>query len=510
MAEEVKKPETIEIATTKKDIDIFAGWITRLENPDPVLRSEASGKGLRLYDEVDRDPHAGSVLQTRYLAVVGKEWTILPGLNGLQQGRKIATDQDQEIADFVAEVLEACNFDQARHELLQALLYGFYCLEVMWKIDAGAVAVDRFFGKHPRRFIFSPERELRLLTLSNMIEGEILPPRKFIQFTCGDSDNPYGKGLGQKLWWPVWFKKNGIKFWLIFLDKFGGPTAVGKYPPGTGDADQQKLLDAINLIHTETGVTIPENMAIDLLEAARAGQVSYQDMCEYMDKAMSKAVLGQTATTEGTPGKLGNEQTQGEVRQDIIEADADLLDTCLNNSIVRWIVDFNFPGIMDYPKIETFAGAKPDLQERSAIDKTLVVDIGLPVGIKYFYETYGIPEPEEGEELVSPNKMPGIMPGTPGGIIPSAGFAEPTPRARQANAVPEKMAVQLGDEAGNSMDGMIDKVKDLVMRSENLEAVRDGVYTLFKSADLSTLGEVMQQALVLADLAGRFEVKNHA
>jgi hypothetical protein len=73
-----KKPEVREIATTGKDIDIFAGYINRLENPDPVLRTEAGGKGLKLYDEVDRDAHAGSVLQTRYLAVVGKEWNIEP------------------------------------------------------------------------------------------------------------------------------------------------------------------------------------------------------------------------------------------------------------------------------------------------------------------------------------------------------------------------------------------------------------------------------------------------
>jgi len=63
---------TDEVATIAKDIDIFSGWIKRLENPDPVLRSEAAGRGLKLYDEVDRDAHAGSVLQQRALAVVGK------------------------------------------------------------------------------------------------------------------------------------------------------------------------------------------------------------------------------------------------------------------------------------------------------------------------------------------------------------------------------------------------------------------------------------------------------
>ncbi len=508
MTETNKKPEIAEIATTSKDIDIFAGYLVRLENPDPVLRSEAGGKGLRLYDEIDRDPHAGSVLQTRCLAVVGKEWTILPGTSGLDKGNNISTDLDQLIADFVTKVLTSCNFDQLRQELLQALLYGFYCAEVMWKVmPDGNIGINNFFGKHPRRFIFSPDRELRLITLSNMIEGEVLPPRKFIQFTFGDSDNPYGKGLGRKLWWPVWFKKNGIKFWLIFLDKFGGPTAVGKYPSGTGEPDQQKLLDAIKLIHTETGVVIPETMAIDLLEAARNGNVTYQQMCEYMDKSMSKAVLGQTATTEGTPGKLGNEQQQGEVRQNLIEADADLLDSCLNNSLIQWIVDYNFPGITSYPIIETFAGQKPNLKERSEIDKILAVEVGLPVSRKYFYETYGIPEPEEGEELISAPKTPqneSIHPKQ--GKMPS-GFSEAQRGIHEGTTDIETYPDQLDDAITDALAGMIDGVKDLVMNAGSLEDIRDGLMDLYPEIGTKEFGSIMQRALIAASMLGSVEVK---
>jgi len=82
-----------------------------------------------------------------------------------------------------------------------------------------------------------------------MIEGEPVPDRKFICFTYGSTDNPYGKGLGQKLWGPVWFKKHGIKFWVLFCEKFGSPTARGKYPPGTPKEDQQKLLEFLHLVH---------------------------------------------------------------------------------------------------------------------------------------------------------------------------------------------------------------------------------------------------------------------
>lgn len=401
-----------EVATITKDLDLFAGWIKRLENPDPVLRTEAAGKGIKLYDEVDRDAHAGSVLQTRYLSIVGKEWSITPAQSARKAGRPASTSREQAVADFVSQVLDNCNFDQARLEILQAILYGYYVLEVMWKPQKGAIVIDRLIGKHPRRFSFTEDRGLRLLTPQNTTEGEEVPNRKFVVFTFGDSDNPYGKGLGRRLWWPVWFKKHGIKFWMIFLEKFGMPTIKGQYPPGTGSDQQQKLLEAIKAIQTDTGITMPDTMDIEFLEASRAGTVSYEQLCEYMDKQVSKAVLGQTATTEGSPGKLGNEKAQEEVRQDIIEADADLLDTLMNQTLIRWLVDLNFPGGTGYPKIKTHAEAKPDLKERSDIDTTVVSNIGLPVGTQYFYETYGIPVPAEGEALVTPvKKTPAALPG---------------------------------------------------------------------------------------------------
>ena len=72
-----------------------------------------------------------------------------------------------------------------------------------------------------------------------MVEGEELPDRKFIIHSVGGKDgSPYGLGVGHRLFWPVFFKRQGISFWLIFAEKFGTPTAVGKYPGGADPGDQ--------------------------------------------------------------------------------------------------------------------------------------------------------------------------------------------------------------------------------------------------------------------------------
>jgi len=488
MADEEKKsqgPITDEIATTLKDLDIFTGWLNRLENPDPTLRTESAGKGLKLYDEVDRDPHAGSVLQTRYLSVIGKEWEVLPADE---------TEQAKTIADFVKDALDNCKFTQACQELLQAILYGFFVAEVMWQTKNGQWVPRVIMGKHPRRFSFSMERRLRLLTPHNMIEGEPVPERKFIVFTFGSTDNPYGKGLGQKLWWPVWFKKNGIKFWLIFLEKFGMPTAVGKYPPGTEPSQQSALLDAIDAIQNETGVKIPDTMAIELLEATRSGRVTYETLCDYMDRQVSKAVLGQTASTEGTPGKLGNEEAQENVRQDILKADADLLSECLNDTLVRWLVDYNFPGVTDYPKFWIRTDEEKDLKDLADRDEILVNKIGLPVGRRYFYETYAVPEPEEGDDLVVPQRTGRA---TDGGD--PAEFADLSPTATLKGL--GKKTVPQAD-----IGGLMKPVEKLLQSSGSLEEFREGLKTQFtEGMDESDLVDLMARSLALANLSGRFD-----
>lgn len=493
-----KKPPVVtdEIATIQKDIDLFAGWLKRLENPDPVLRTEASGKGLKLYDEVDRDAHAGSVLQQRILAVVGKEWEIIPAKSARKLGRPASTSQEQFVADFVSQILEDCNFDQARQEILKAILYGYYCAEALWKTNGSEIGIKKIIGKHPRRFIFTPDREIRLLTLQNMIDGEIVPDRKFIVFTYGDSDNPYGRGLGQRLWWPVWFKKNGVKFWLVFLEKFGMPTVKGKYPPGTLPEQQKALMEAIEAIQTDTGIKIPDSMDIEFLEASRTGNITHEQLCDYMDRQISKAVLGQTLTTEiKGEGSYAASQTHNEVRQEIIEADADLLDGCLNETLVRWIVDYNFPGVEAYPKIKTYAGAKPDLTAQSLIDKTLVVDIGLPVGTSYFYETYGIPEPAEGETLVNP--PPKAIPGT-------GQFSEA--KAQDVQDAADLIAERTAKEAGPVTDALVAPLQRLTEEAKSLDDLRDRIIDLWGKMDPADLGAVVSRGMMLAEMSGRYEV----
>ena len=524
--DKITKPNTDEIATIKNDFVMdYVGNVAT--NPDKILKSESGGKGIELYEDLLRDSEVASALQKRKLTVIGREWEVIPASENAA---------DVKVADFVREVFKGFDYDQFRQTLMSGVVLGFKPAEVMWEYSEGDVWVKDIVGKASRRFVFDLQGNPRLLTLQNMVEGIEVPDRKFIIYrNVSDNGSYYGDALGRCLFWPWWFRKNGIKFWAIFADKFGSPTGVGKYPQGTPEDKQQKLLAAVNAIQQESGIIMPDNMLIELLEAERTGSVNtYESFCAYMDKQIVKVILGHSAATEATTGRLGNDKQAEQTRQDYLKADADALCECQNNSLVKWLVDYNFPGVKVYPKVWIRTEPEKDLKSLADRDKILTKDIGLPVAKKYFYETYGIPEPKEGEELVSPAPpgAPGAQQACPncGGNagVPPASNAQTCPDCGSNDAAKQNDGQQKCQECGccfaeqqppnaqqdvrdaltanllnrANLDPMIDQVRELAGQVGSLEELKSRLLDVYNGMNPVDLGNLMQRGFAAAGLAG--------
>jgi len=160
-------------------------------------------------------------------------------------------------------------------------MVGFAKRVACWKTGDGIVP-ERIPARDPRRFTFRAladgEVALRLLTREAPTDGIALPARKFIVHRFGGRyPNPWGVGLGQRLFWPVMLKRVGIGLWTGAMEKFAAPTLLGRYPAGTSEADQKKLLAALDAIASRAAVIVPDGMAIELIEARREGAFSSQE-----------------------------------------------------------------------------------------------------------------------------------------------------------------------------------------------------------------------------------------
>jgi phage gp29-like protein len=327
---------TTMIASVANDITIpyFTGV---LQNSDETLVQQGGGKGLAIYDEIERDTHAFPMLQKRRKAVIQREWEVKPGGD-----RPI----DKEAADLVEEFLTALPFDRICEDMLDATLKGFAVSEVVWARDGNRIKPVQIKAHDQRRFAFDRDWAPRLLTWANMREGEHLPERKFIVHRVGvKGNNPYGLGLGSRLFWPVLFKREGITFWLHFLEKFAGPTVVGKTPYGMLSGEQNKLLNTLMSVRTSSAVTVPIGTDVEFLEASRGGSVSYEGFIAYWDRQISICTTGETLTTQ--VGESGGNRALGEVHQEqldiLADSDADLLSDTLREQLLQWIIDYNLP-----------------------------------------------------------------------------------------------------------------------------------------------------------------------
>lgn len=325
------------IASVANDITIpfFTGI---LRHADDTLIAQGDGKGLAIYDEIERDPFAGAMLDKRKNALISRDWEVEPGGD-----RPI----DKEAADLVGDLIDILPFDQICKDLLNATLKGFAVAELVWMRDGSRILPVRIKAHDQRRFVFDRDWRVRLLTWTALTEGEMLPDRKFIVHRVGvKGNNPYGLGLGSSLFWPVLFKREGITFWLHFLEKFAGPTVVGKTPYGMLTDEQTRLLNTLMDIRTSSAVTVPIGTDVEFLEASRGGTVSYQEFLAYWDKQISIRTTGETLTS--TVSTDGGSRALGDVHQEqldvVADSDGDLLTDTLRETLCQWVVDYNLPG----------------------------------------------------------------------------------------------------------------------------------------------------------------------
>jgi phage gp29-like protein len=237
-----------------------------------------------------------------------------------------------------------------------------------------------------------------------------LAPFKFVtHFAKAKAGLKIRGGLARAAGWAYLFKNYVLKDWVTFTEVFGQPLRVGKYHPGASEQDKQALLNAVSRIGTDAAAIMPESMVIEFTEAHQEGSSElYERFCEYLDSQVSKAVLGQTLTTEmpNGGGSQAAAQVHEGVRRDILNADARRLAATLARDLVRPIVELNMGPQARYPKIELGLPDDSDVKVFAEV-VAMLADRGLRVGQKTILDKLGIAAAGEGEAVLVASKGTG-------------------------------------------------------------------------------------------------------
>jgi phage gp29-like protein len=476
-------PNPLEIATTRDGRDITRGYVDALPYLPPTDRILPLAGGWRGYEELLRDDQVAATFAQRRMAVVRRPWSVEPGGD-----RRM----DRQAAELVRATLARLDWDAVTDQMLYARFFGFAVAEILWAADRDGIRIEDIRVRDRARFAFAPDGTLLLRTMARP-EGEPVPERKFWVAAVGAShhDEPYGRGLAHQLYWPVWFKRQGARFWATFLEKFGAPTAVGRFPAGTDAGERARLLEAVQAIQTDAGVILPEGMAIELLEASRSGAAGHGEWMSYWDRAIAKIVLGQTMTTEDGSSRA-QAQVHWDVREDIVSADADLICETATRTWVRWLIDYAMPGAA-YPRLYRDMEDPEDLSARAERDR-IMFTMGWRLKPESVAAIYG--DDYEPAQQQSQNDA-----------------AASAARLQEAGAgadATDLIAARLAQEAAPAWSAVMDHIRGLVQRAASLDELRDALLASYADLPGDRLAEVMQAAFAVAHLAGIYDLQQES
>ena len=334
-----------------------------LPRRDDILIEEAGGgpRAIEHYTRLFNDSAVMSAWEKLVGEIIQREWEVYPASD---------SDRDEEVAEFVRQTIYhlGTNSRQSRGRdmlvnsnsgfnsfvkgMCEALILGISIGEIAWVRQGGYVVPSEVKIRDPRRFQFVLNEDgsisPRLITIQSPVEGLPIPLRSMVihrHWSYSNNMDPYGTGLGRQLYSLVEFRRTLLSFWLQYADKHTTPTAVGTFSLGTPEEEVKSLFTALQRLGQETAIVIPDEMEVKYLTADSRADV-YQNLIGYIDQQISFIINGESTVGQdtGSTGSYARDQVADSVRMRKAKALSEQLDETINGTLIRWIVELNYPG----------------------------------------------------------------------------------------------------------------------------------------------------------------------
>lgn len=359
-----------------------------------ILRSSIEGSPKRYLelaeDMEERFIQYSSVLSTRKRAVRRLDITVKAAGNHAA---------DLAEAELVRDVVGSAAFRSVLIHMLDAIGKSFSAVEMIWDTRNKPWKPVKFKHRDPRFFEFDPVDVEHLMLLSDHGREELWPNNWIVHRAKAKSGLTIRGGLARPAAWLYLFQAFNIKDWAIFAEAYGQPLRVGKFNPGASDTDKAVLLEAVHNIGADYAAIIPQAMAIDFVNAEITGSTDlYERRADWIDRQCSKLVLGQTGTTDSQSGSgYAQAKVHDDVREDIVDSDAEELAATLNEQLVPALIDFNFARSRKaYPEIVIGRPEEEDVDNMVKVAKAF----GLRIKKGEAYSLSGFSIPEETDEVI--------------------------------------------------------------------------------------------------------------
>ncbi|SOC20657.1 DUF935 domain-containing protein [Rhodobacter maris] len=489
-----------------------------------ILRAADQGdpvEYLELAETIEeRDPHFLGVIGTRKRAISQLDITVEPASDAAL---------DVKIADMVRDWLKREELQQEVFHILDCISKGYSATEIVWDTSESQYMPGKLIWRDPRHFRF--ERQ-DLSTPRLLEEGGQEVPLPAFRFIFADipakSGLPLRSGLSRVAAWGWMFKAFTARDWAIFTQTYGQPLRVGKWAPGASEEDKATLFRAVANIAGDCAAIIPDTMSIDFVETKSVGASIdlYEKRIAHLDQQISKAVLGQTATTDAIAGGHAVGQEHRLVQEDIETADAMALAAILNRDLIRPWIQLEHGPQKRYPRLKI---ARPKAEDLKLIADSLDVLVrnGVEIEEAEARARFGWAQPKPGARLLRPVSSgnqpattdPTDPSGRKGGIeASSAKIKGGAGRSGGDVALQQEgvstaifsggyqigaLAERLGAEAQPVVVAMIEQIEAMLGAAGSLEEFRAMLEEGFGQAETQRLANRLAAAMLSAEFAGR-------
>lgn len=336
-----------ELATASDDI--YRNFSPQSYNPDMLAAKKG---GLTIYKKMREDDQVKACLVLKKAATTTSGWDV---------------EGEDDFVDFIKFVFVTMEgtVEEMVKSILSAFDYGFSVHEKIYRyIDngdyKGKIGLECIRAKSPTNINFDVDEKGRLKQdgiLQRQATGRILrlPVDKMILFAYQkEFDNYYGESDLKAAYRPYFVKTNVLRYWAMYLEKFGIPIIKGKTTSGKITEEQKTdFKKLIQSIQAGMGVILPQDLNMELLESARTDRGVFQSAIDTLNVAIARAILIPQLmglVPQAGVGSYGKSETDLKIFDWILKDTNNAVETVINEQLIRQLIDINFGTQNDYPK----------------------------------------------------------------------------------------------------------------------------------------------------------------